>query len=108
MSQVVQILHAHYLCNRLRFCQLLRSDIAQTEMADQPLMLEFSKRSQGFFKAPLRWPHHFSDPKVDLIRHMRTVIVAGINMIHAGRNRLPEDANRSVNITWRSPDLRTG
>ena len=44
----------------------------------------------------------------DLIRHMRTVIVAGIDMIHAGRNRLSQNRDRSINIARRSPNLRTG
>src|SRR2546426_8999607 len=133
-------------------------------MADQSLLLEFSKHSQRFLNGSLRWLHNSSDPKVDdiqsieseiseivvnsvdhfslrksmnprlvfttasahfgdnhqpirvrmehplndLIRHMRTVKVAGIDMIHARRNRLTQDTNRSVNITWRSPDLRAG
>ena len=39
----------------------------------------------------------------DLIGHMRTVIVAGIDMVHAGRNRLSQNSDRGVKITRRSP-----
>ena len=38
----------------------------------------------------------------DLIRHMRTVKVTGIDVVHAGRNRLSQHSNRSVNVTGRS------
>ena len=44
----------------------------------------------------------------DLIGHMRTVIVAGIDVVYASRNRLSQNCNRSVNITRRSPHLRAG
>src|SRR6266404_6483590 len=44
----------------------------------------------------------------DLIGNMRTVIVAGIDMIDADRNRLSQNANRPVQITRWSPHLRTG
>src|SRR5580700_2082452 len=44
----------------------------------------------------------------DLIGYMRAVIVAGIDVIHAGCDRLAQNSNRSVNIARRSPNLRTG
>ena len=44
----------------------------------------------------------------DLIGHMRTVKVAGIDMIHAGRNRLSQNGDRAINIARRSPHLRAG
>ena len=37
------------------------------------------------------------------IRHMRAVIVAGIDMIHAARDGLSQNCDRSVDISWRSP-----
>ncbi len=42
-------------------------------------------------------------PLNDLIGHMRTVIVAGIDMIDIGRNRVSQNSNRYVNITRQSP-----
>jgi hypothetical protein len=42
-----------------------------------------------------------------LIGHMRPVVVAGIDMVHGGRYRLPQNSNGLVNVTWRSPDART-
>src|SRR6266850_6469807 len=47
-------------------------------------------------------------PLNDLIGHMRTVVVAGIDMIDTGVNRLSQNSNRHVNITWWSPYFRTG
>src|SRR6266404_8087185 len=43
----------------------------------------------------------------DLIGHMRTVKVAGIDMIDTGRNRFSQHSNRYANITRRSPYFRT-
>src|SRR5258707_8468033 len=42
----------------------------------------------------------------DLVGHIRAVKVAGIDMVHACRNRLPQNSNRSLNIARRSPYLR--
>jgi hypothetical protein len=44
----------------------------------------------------------------DLIGHMRTIKVTGIDMVHAFRNRRSQDCNRGVNITRRSPHLWAG
>src|SRR5580658_3632057 len=44
----------------------------------------------------------------NLIGYMRTVKVAGIDMVHARRNCLSQNSNCTVNITGWSPDLRTG
>src|SRR5689334_17121965 len=44
----------------------------------------------------------------DLVGHMRTIKVAGIDMIDTGRHRLSQNSNRSVNITRWSPHSRTG
>src|SRR4030095_9584039 len=44
----------------------------------------------------------------DLIGHMGTVKIAGIDMIHASRYRFSKNSNRTVHIAWRSPHLRTG
>src|SRR5262245_19889737 len=44
----------------------------------------------------------------DLIGYMGTVIVAGIDMIHAGCYRFSQNSNRTAHIARRSPHLRTG
>ena len=41
----------------------------------------------------------------DLIGHMGTIKVAGIDMVDAGRNGLSQHGQRTVHITWRSPHL---
>ena len=68
MCHVVQVLDAHYLRNCLSFHQLVRTDIAQTEMTNQSMALKFGKHGQRFFDRPLRWTHYASDPKVDDIK----------------------------------------
>ena len=139
-------------------------DVAQTEMTNQSLTLEFGQHGQRFFDRSLRWPHHPSDAKIDdiqrvepeisqivvnaidqflarksmkpglvcsparahlgddhqairigmerllddLIGHMRTVKVAGIDVVHAGRDRLSQNGNRGLHIARRSPHLRAG
>src|SRR3984885_6176463 len=47
-------------------------------------------------------------PLDNLVGHVRTVIVAGVEMIHAGCDRLLQNCHRTVHISRRSPDLRTG
>ena len=44
----------------------------------------------------------------DLIGHMRAVKVAGIDVIHAGRDRLSQNSNGGLPIARRAPHLRTG
>src|SRR5215472_10384329 len=36
----------------------------------------------------------------NLIRHMRTVVVAGIDVVHAGINRLAQNSDCGINVTW--------
>src|SRR6202044_2359061 len=47
-------------------------------------------------------------PPDDLVGHVRTVIVAGVDMIHAGCDCLLKNSPLTVHISWRSPALRTG
>src|ERR1700756_641617 len=47
-------------------------------------------------------------PLDDLIGYMRTVVVTGINVVHAGLDRLPQNSNSLVNVAWRSPNPGTG
>src|SRR5262249_56804374 len=44
----------------------------------------------------------------DLIRHLRTIVVARIDMVHTSFNGLPQNSDGAVNIARRSPHLRTG
>src|SRR2546430_6443489 len=43
-----------------------------------------------------------------LIGHMRTVVVAGIDVIHAGRHSVSQNGDGTVDITRWSPHLWTG
>ena len=47
-------------------------------------------------------------PFDDLVGHMRTVKIARIDVIDPCRNSLSQNSYCSVNITRRSPHLRTG
>jgi hypothetical protein len=47
-------------------------------------------------------------PLDDLISHVRTIKIAGIDVVYPRRNRLSQDGNRSVNIVRRSLNLRPG
>ena len=40
-----------------------------------------------------------------LIGHMRTVVVAGIDVVHAGLHRLSQNSNGSINVAWGVPTL---
>src|SRR5262249_41808960 len=42
----------------------------------------------------------------NLIGHMRPVIVARFDVVHASGNRLSKNSNCSVNVPWRSPNFR--
>src|SRR4029077_13515077 len=44
----------------------------------------------------------------DLIGHMRSVVVAGINVVHAGLYCLAKNSNGSIDVPWRSPDAGPG
>src|SRR5579862_448264 len=44
----------------------------------------------------------------DLIGHMRSVVVAGINVIHAGLYRLAKNSNGGIDVPWWSPDAGSG
>src|SRR5438105_5908772 len=46
-------------------------------------------------------------PLDNLIGHMRTVEVAGVNVVHAGLYGLPQNRDGEVNVGRRSPYLRT-
>ena len=65
LGDVVEILHADDLGDRLRLCQLRGSDVAEAEMANQALMLEFGKHGQRRFDGSFGWRRDSSDAKVD-------------------------------------------
>src|ERR1700758_5108947 len=44
----------------------------------------------------------------DLIGDVRTVVVAGVDVVHAGLHRLPQNCNGLVAIAWRPKDVRAG
>ena len=44
----------------------------------------------------------------DLIGDVRTVVVAGVDVVHAGLDRLSQNSNGAFHITGRSKDARAG
>ena len=44
----------------------------------------------------------------NLICHVRTVKVAGVDVVHARANRLSQNSDRCVNVPWRSPNFGAG
>ena len=44
----------------------------------------------------------------DLIGHMRSVVVAGIDMVHAGLYGLAKNSNGGIDVPWRSLDAGSG
>src|SRR6266404_1807212 len=46
VRQVVEVLHTDNLCDRLRLCQLIATDVAKPEMTNQSLTLEIGKHRQ--------------------------------------------------------------
>src|ERR1700678_1178663 len=44
----------------------------------------------------------------NLVGHVRTVKVAGIDVVDSRCNRLSQNSNRSVHVAWWSPNLWTG
>ena len=54
LRHVIEILDANYLCNGLRLRQLSGPYVAQTDVANEPLTLEFSEHRQRFLNRSLR------------------------------------------------------
>ena len=59
VGDVVEILHADDVGNLLRLCQLAGSDVAEAEMANQALLLEFGEHGQRLFNGAFRWAPRF-------------------------------------------------
>jgi hypothetical protein len=44
----------------------------------------------------------------DLIGHVRSVVVASIDVVYAGLHCLAKNSNGGINVPWRSPDAGSG
>src|ERR1700733_14706810 len=44
----------------------------------------------------------------DLIGHVRSVVVAGINVVYAGLDCIAKNSNGGIDAPWRSPDAGSG
>jgi hypothetical protein len=105
VCQVVQVLHTDYLCDCLSLRQLLGTDVAQTEMPDQSLTLEFGKHGQRFFDGSLRWRHHFSNPKIDDIQRVESqiseIVMNAVDQFLTRKRRDPGLVFRpGARLTW--------
>ena len=72
---------------------LLGADVAQTEVANQALMLEFGKRGQWLFDRTLRRAGKSSDSQVDHIENFEPevakVVVDGVSQLLTRKRRRP-------------------
>ena len=87
VRHIVEILHANDLCHGLRFGQLLGRNVAQTDVTDQSLTLEFDEFSQRFRDRSFR---RFREPSNSEIHHVESV-QAKISkiVVHAVNEFLP-------------------
>src|SRR5580698_3040185 len=146
LGDIEKVLYADDLRDLLRLSQLLTRDVAETEVLDQPLTLEFGERGQRLFDRSLRGLQNLAHaeihyvellqpevPKIivnridqflpgkgvnprlvrstprahlsdnhqilviwvqrlfdDLIGYMRTVVITGIEVVHAGVQRFAQ------------------
>ena len=74
VRHVVQILNADDLRNGLGLGQLARINVAETEMANESLLLQLGEYGQRFFDGPVRRPHHPANPKIDDIERVAAQI----------------------------------
>src|ERR1700756_3953522 len=74
LGHVVEILHADNLCYGLRFGQLLGRNVAQTDMPDQSLTLEFGEHGQRLFDRFLPRFRESADPKIDNVEMVEAEI----------------------------------
>src|SRR6266404_8288868 len=65
VGHVVEVLDADYFGDRLSLNKLPRSDIAEAEMTDQSLLLEFGKHGQRCVNRSLFWSHSPANPEID-------------------------------------------
>src|SRR5665213_1557279 len=93
MDDVVEILHADDLRDFPPLRKLRGTDVAQSEMTDEPLLLEFGKHGQRFFDGPFRWPHHPSNSEVDDIElvepEVSQIVVNTVDQLLARKSMNP-------------------
>src|SRR6266404_5177667 len=93
VGHIVEVLDADYFGDRLSLSQLPRSDIAEAEMTDQSLLLEFGKHRQRFFDRSFRRFRYSSHSKVNHIQHVEPeisqVVVDGINQFVSRKRMRP-------------------
>ena len=70
VRNVVKILHAHNVRHGLSFGQLRRRDVAQTDMANESLLLELDEHGQMFRNRHLRRLLDSSHPEIDDIESL--------------------------------------
>src|SRR5262249_41049971 len=93
LCHVVEILHANYLGDGLSLSQLLGSNVAQTDLTDQPLTLEFCQHGQRLRNRSLRRFRESANPKIDDVQCVKAeisqVVMNGINQLLARESMRP-------------------
>src|ERR1035441_8899919 len=82
LCDIVEVLNADNFCDPLSLRQLVRIDIAQTEVTNQPLLLEFSKRSQRRFDRPFLRAHNTPDTKINNIENVQSQVPEVVMRTH--------------------------
>ncbi len=93
MRHVVFVLHTDNLRNLLALRQLLRGDIAQSEMVNQSLAFELGKHCQRLFDGFPHLSQRWTDSQVDDVKPLESeiskIIVNGIDQILPGKSNIP-------------------
>ena len=93
LCHVVEVLHANYLRDSLSLPELLGSDVADTDVTNQPLTLQFSKHRHWLLDRSLRWLHDATDAQVHHVQPIHTkiskVVVNSVDQFLAGEGMKP-------------------
>src|SRR5579872_3449387 len=74
VCHVVEILHAYDLGNGLSLSELRGTDVAQTDVADQPLTFKLGEHTQWLPDRSLRRSHHSANSKVHDVQSVEAEI----------------------------------
>src|SRR5262249_25423472 len=74
LRHVIEVLHANYVCNFLSFRELSRSNVAQTDMTNEPFTFEFIEYGQRLRDRSLRRLHNSANSKVHDVQSIQAEI----------------------------------
>src|SRR5258705_5018584 len=93
VCHIVEVLNAHYLCHGLSLSQLPGSNVAQTDMTDQSLTLEFREHGQRLLDRSFRWFREPSNAEIHDVESVETkiskIVINAIDEFLARQSRNP-------------------